>query len=160
MNKLDILKKMKIKAMKEKDTESKSILSVLQSDTQSIAKSDSNREIVDADIVKAAKTLINRNNKAINDITTASQTETDQSKHDVMTSNVATLTRENAILNEFVPQTKSSEEIHTIIDGLLSDLPEGDKVKSSMGKLMGKLKSYGDSMDMKVASKYLSQKLS
>jgi uncharacterized protein YqeY len=120
---IDKLKKMKIQAMRDKDADLKSILSVLHSDAQIIAKNDGNRDLTEDDITNAAKKLINRNNKAIVDI----ESNNKSADH---------LKKENEVLSEFLPEMYSEENTYLLIDDLLNN-SELDLVKSNMGKFMG-----------------------
>lgn len=135
---LQKLKAERIKAMKAKDTIAKNILSFLLSEAQKIAKSD-NREVTDSDVTKAAQSVIRKNQQTLD----AANTELPDIK------------REIEILETFLPTQYTDEQLHSIIDMLISKFPDEQRNRKIMGQLMGMLKEHGDMVDMGKASKYI-----
>ena len=132
----------KIKAMKDKDTIAKAILSLLHSDALNLAKKD-NRPITDKDIIRCAKTLIKRNNQTINEIKKA-------------TGNPAQLESEVKILLGYLPAQKDKEDIQDIVLGIIEKIPKEERTKKAQGGIMKQIKDkYGDAVDMSIASKYV-----
>jgi uncharacterized protein YqeY len=141
------LQKAKIEAMKSKDAVAKKLLSLLHSDALVMAKNDM-RELTDDDILKCAKSLIKRNKQAIVDVLKGH-------------GDISDLNTEIEILYGFLPAQKTEDEIKTIVDDILVDIPEEERTRKVQGKIMKQLVTeYGDSVDMGIASKYIGTKLS
>jgi len=62
---------------------------------------------------------------------------------------------EAAELAEFLPKKMSEEALKAELDKIIAALPEEERNNKSRGKIMGQLKSLGDSVDMGMASKLL-----
>ena len=141
------LQKAKIEAMKSKDAVAKKLLSLLHSDALVMAKKDM-RKLTDDDILKCAKSLIKRNKQAIVDVLKGH-------------GDISDLNTEIEILYGFLPAQKTEDEIKTIVDDILVDIPEEERTRKIQGKIMKQLVTeYGDSVDMGIASKYIGTKLS
>lgn len=141
------LKDLKIKAMKDRDSTAKGILSVLHSDSLANAKKD-NREVTDQDIIKSAKSLIKKNEQVIADLIKRNATGP-----------VAKLECELEILKEFLPKQMTENEIISEVDKILSDMPEEERIRKNQGTIMKELKKFGDSINMGIASKYVASML-
>ena len=143
---IDKLLKDKIAAMKENNVIAKKILSLLHSDALSMAKKEM-RLVISNDVVTCAKTLIKRNKQAIIDVQKGK-------------GNTSELEKEIEILYSFLPAQKSEEEIKNIIDTMLSAIPPEERTRKIQGKIMKQLVTeYAESIDMGIASKYISEKL-
>ena len=144
------LKEDRIKAMKERDIITKSILSVLHSDSLSLAKKEM-RDVTEQDIITSAKTLIKRNEQTIKLV---------ESKKDMQLLDKLTDARkEILILQKFLPVQMTDEEIKIEVDNILKTIPEDDLIKKNQGIIMSQLKKFGDSINMGIASKYVTSKL-
>lgn len=141
MSKLDKLKQARIKAMKDKDTITKSILSYLQSEAQVVAKEEL-RDINDIDITEIAKALIKKN----------------QSLIDLGASNIDELNKENSILSEYAPQKFDESKLQSLIDELIEGLSENDRGNGMIKRIMPELNKYGDMVDKRLASQYINKK--
>lgn len=141
------LQELKVRAMKNRDTIAKNILSLLHSDALNLAKKET-RLLTGEDIVKAAKTIIKRNRQAIIDVEKGHGDPSD-------------LNTEITILQKFLPTQKSEEEIKVIIDTIIEQIPEGERSRKIQGKIMKQIKDeHGDAVDMGIAAKHLGGKLS
>jgi len=139
------LKQDRIKAMKEKDDIAKSILSVLYSEALSIAKKEM-RDVTDSDIIKSAKLLIKRNKQTLDLIKD--------------NDNIVKLISENEILETYLPVQMTEEEVHKAVDIIIDTLGIKNLERKHQGMIMKELKLLGDIVDMSIASKYISGKLS
>jgi hypothetical protein len=141
------LKKMKIEAMKTKDDVIKSILSLLHSDALVHAKKEL-RDVCDADIIKASKTLIKKNEQTITLI---------EKQKSVLPGSIIV---EQMVLKEFLPVQLTEDEIKKFADAVLNDLNEDELIRKNQGTIMKILKKlYGDTINMGIAAKYVSGKL-
>lgn len=124
---------------KKSDPEKSTILAMLLDATQKIAKADGNREANEKDLLAAAKRELKMAHQSIDAGIDVGNTV--------------------AILEVFIPKTKSPEETKTIVDALIAALPE--KNPKLMGKVMGSLKKeYGDELNMGIASQMVKDALS
>lgn len=123
---------------KKTDPEKSTILAMLLDATQKIAKADGNREANEKDLLAAAKRELKMANQSIDAGIDVGNTV--------------------AILEVFIPKTKSPEETKSIVDGLVAALPE--KNPKLMGQVMGRLKKeYGDELNMGIASQMVKDAL-
>ena len=123
---------------KKTDPEKSTVLGMLLAAAQKIAKSDGNRDPIEQDILAAAKRELKMAQQSIDAGIDVGNTV--------------------AILEVFIPKTKSAEETKTIVDALVAELPE--KNPKLMGKVMGSLKKeYGDELDMGIASQMVKDAL-
>ncbi|WP_028973292.1 GatB/YqeY domain-containing protein [Spirochaeta cellobiosiphila] len=67
---------------------------------------------------------------------------------------------EVVILKEFLPQKMSEEALTIEVKKIIESLSEEERTMKSKGKVMGQLKKFGDTVDMGMAAKLLSQLLS
>ena len=124
---------------KKTDPERSTILAMLLDATQKIAKADGNREPSEKDLLAAAKRELKMAHQSIDAGIDVGNTV--------------------AILEVFIPKTKSPEETKTIVDALIAELPE--KNPKLMGQVMGNLKKeYGDELNMGIASQMVKDALS
>lgn len=123
---------------KKTDPEKSTILAMLLDATQKLAKADGNREPNEKDLLAAAKRELKMAHQSLDaGIDVGNTVE---------------------ILEVFIPATKSPEETQAIVDTLIADLPE--KNPKLMGKVMGSLKkTYGDELDMGIASQMVTKAL-
>lgn len=123
---------------KKNDPEKSTILAMLLDATQKLAKSDGNREANEKDLLAAAKRELKMAQQSIDAGIDVGNTV--------------------AILQVFIPETKSPEETKAIVDALIAELPE--KKPQLMGKIMGSMKKeYGDALDMGIASQMVKEAL-
>lgn len=124
---------------KKSDPEKSTILAMLLDATQKIAKADGNRDADEKDLLAAAKRELKMAHQSIDAGIDVGNTV--------------------AILEVFIPKTKSPEETKTIVDALIAALPE--KNPKLIGKVMGSLKKeYGDELNMGIASQMVKDALS
>ena len=131
------LSEARVSAMKSGDTIAKSILSVLKSDADNLAKK-TLRETTDADVEASAKSLVKKINESGKLKGSLSEKET----------------AELEVLKAFVPKEASPEETKSKVDAMLAETGLDPKT-TPVGQLMGKVKSLG--VDMKIASEYLKE---
>ena len=141
------LKQARIKAMKDHDAIAKSILSVLYSEALTIAKKEI-RDVTDSDIIKSAKSLIKRNTQTLDLIKDKDNT--------IIT---LRLLSENGILETYLPEQLSEEEIHKAVDIIIDTLDIDTLERKHQGMIMKELKLLGDIVNMGIASKYVSSKI-
>ncbi len=123
---------------KKSDPEKSTILAMLLDATQKIAKSDGNREATEKDLLAAAKRELKMAHQSIDAGIDVGNTV--------------------AILEVFIPATRSPEETQAIVDALVAELPE--KNPKLMGQVMGRLKKeYADALDMGIASQMVKKAL-
>lgn len=123
---------------KKTDPEKSTVLGMLLAAAQKIAKSDGNRDPIEQDILAAAKRELKMAHQSIDAGIDVGNTV--------------------AILEVFIPKTKSAEDTKAIVDALIAELPE--KNPKLMGKVVGSLKKeYGDTLDMGIASQMVKDAL-
>ncbi len=116
---------------KKNDPEKSTVLGMLLDAAQKLAKADGNRQAEEKDILAAAKRELKMAHQSIDAGIDVGNTV--------------------AILEVFIPRTKSVEETQSIVDALITKLPE--KNPKLMGQVMGRLKKeYGDELDMGITS--------
>lgn len=122
-----------ITARKAKDTNAASILGMLVSATNAIAKE--HGEVTDDKAIGAVKKLMKQNQDVL-DILTHRGTSTEYDK----------LVAENAVLEVYLPAMANDTEVRAFIESAISH-------GKNMGQIMGALKqAYGQTVDMKMAS--------
>ncbi|WP_319476559.1 GatB/YqeY domain-containing protein [Marispirochaeta aestuarii] len=115
-------------------------------DTAKKAAKEENRETTEADFTAAVKKQIKAMEKTV---------ELVQANNGDTSSQVA----EIAIMREYLPPMMSEKELSAAIDRIMAEFPEEERIKKNQGKLMGRLKALGDSVDMGMAARILSGKL-
>ena len=144
MKLIDKVKADSISARKQKSPEA-AILGMLLSGALVSAKDSGNRDVVDEDVVKVAKKLSKQAEEVINIL--------DKNNKD---SSVAKAELE--VLSRYTPTTLSEQETQEAVDKVM--LETNATSMKDMGTVMALLKTdYGDAVDMKVASKYVKEKL-
>jgi len=134
-------------AMREKNNELKSILRMVMAKANDTAKADGNRETTDADVMSAIQKQIKQNKDVI---TLAKENDRDSDKDE----------REVEILMNYLPQQMSEEDIQTLVEGIVSELPEDKRNNKGRGIVMAKLRPYKDQLDMGKASQIAGKLLS
>lgn len=115
-------------------------------DTAQKAAKEQSREATEADFTAAVKKQIKAMEKTV-ELVKANNGDTDAQEAEI------------AIMREYLPPMMGEAELSAKIDTLLAELPHEERVKKNLGKLMGKLKALGDSVDMGMAAKILGEKL-
>ncbi|WP_319562548.1 GatB/YqeY domain-containing protein [Marispirochaeta sp.] len=115
-------------------------------DTAKKAAKEQNREATEADFTAAVKKQIKAMEKTV-ELVKANNGDTSKQEAEIV------------IMREYLPPMMGEAELSAEIDKLLGELPKEERIKKNQGKLMGKLKALGDSVDMGVAAKILSEKL-
>ncbi len=105
-----------------------------------------NREVTDSDITPAIKKQIKQNEGAIELIKTNGG---DASKWEA----------ELAMLKEYLPLQMTEEETRVKVMEALATIPEAERTKKAMGRIIGMMKQF-DNIDMSVVSKILGKELS
>ncbi len=124
---------------KKTDPEKSTVLAMLLDAAQKIAKADGNRQANEKDILAAAKRELKMAHQSIDAGIDVGNTV--------------------AILEVFIPETRSPEETAAIVTGIVAELPE--KNPQLMGQVMGRLKKeYGETLDMGLASQLVKKALS
>jgi len=134
-------------AMREKNNELKSILRMVMAKANDTAKADGDRDTSDADVMSAIQKQIKQNKDVIE---IAKENGRDASKDE----------KEVEILMNYLPQQMTEEEIQTLVEGIVSELPEDKRNNKGRGIVMGKLKPYKDQLDMGKASQIAGKLLS
>lgn len=99
------------------------------------------REVTDKDLVSAVKKEIKQFTDAIDLI---KKNNGDSSSHE----------KNIALLKEYLPPQMSEEELRHHIDEAIASLPEDQRIKKAMGKVIGYLKQF-DNIDMGAATKII-----
>jgi len=123
---------------KKTDPKKSVILAMLLDAAQKLAKADGNRETNESDLLTAAKRELKMAHQSI---------EAGIDVGDTV-----------AIIEVFLPKTKSTEETRIIVEAMIAELPE-EKPKL-MGRIMGSLKKeYGAELDMGIAAQMVKNAL-
>jgi uncharacterized protein YqeY len=115
-------------------------------DTAKKAAKDQNREATEADFTAAVKKQIKAMEKTV-ELVQANNGDTSSQEAEI------------AIMREYLPPMMNEEELGAAIDRIIAEIPEEERIKKNQGKLMGRLKALGDSVDMGMAARILSGKL-
>ncbi len=91
-------------AMKARNTVAKTVLTTLLGELETAAKRDQCTEITDETVVKLCKKFVAANIEVID-----------------LRSNVEQLTKENVVLNEFIPKQLTKRELYAIIESINAD---------------------------------------
>lgn len=120
------------------------VYKMLVADAKKIAK-EATREAVEDDLLAAARRQVKETENAVDLIRKGG-------------GDVAKYEAELAVLREFLPPALDEAAIAAAVDAAVAALPEAERNKKSMGKLMAALKDR-PGMDMKIASRLIGQKL-
>jgi len=131
--------------MRKSDPKRADVLGLIL-DTAKKAAKEQNREATEADFTAAVKKQIKAMEKTV-ELVQANNGDTSSQEAEI------------AIMREYLPPMMSEEELGAAIDRILAELPEEERIKKNQGKLMGRLKALGDSVDMGMAARILSGKL-
>lgn len=146
---LDQIKKDSLVARKARETDKATLLSTLYSEASMVGKNDGNRESTDAEVVQVVKKFI----KGIDEILTRSASELG------LSSTRAKAIKEKEILETYLPQQLSEEELAIQIDAIIVKQHINEIKK--MGLVMKTLKERFDGQyDGKVASEIIKGRLS
>lgn len=136
----DDLKKRRMQAMKNKDTETVSLLGTLLAEA-----SKANKEPSDDEVLKTVKKFLQGTEETIEALESR---DLDASKQH----------KEKAVLEEMLPKQMSESEIEEAVEKAIEQT--GAQTPKDMGKVMGELKQYGQTLDMKTASAKVKDRLS
>ena len=132
---INLLRKKMMKAKKDNPEKGK-VLSAFLSQAQLIAKNDGNREVSEEDIIKAVK----------KEVKMAEQAKASGAPYSEWTF---------VLSKEFLPKTMSEYETELAVEMAISTLKQ-----VNIGKVMQLLnKEYGDTLDKKLASNIIKEKL-
>ena len=112
-------------AMKSKDSSTLDTLRVLWAQIRN-TEIDKKEELSDAEVVQAVQRQVKQLGDALNDFTAAARADL-----------VDKTTKEIALLQSYLPAQLSDEELSSIVETVLSGLP--DAVKGNFGAVMGKV---------------------
>ena len=134
-----------IEARKARNAEKSAFLSTLLSEVERIGKDNGNRQTTDEEAVKVVKKFVKNAEETI--------AVGEKSGKDVSASK-----REVEILNGYLPQQLTAEQLTVIISAIVETLPE--KSPKATGKIMSELKAnYNGQYDGKMASDLVKQLL-
>ena len=115
-------------------------------DTAKKAAKEENRDATENDFIAAVKKQIKAMEKTV-ELVRANGADTSEQEAEI------------AIMREYLPPMMSEAELSAEIEKILQGIPEDERIKKNQGKLMGKIKALGDSVDMGTAARILSGKL-
>ena len=115
-------------AKKDGNKEKALVLTSFLENAQKIAKADGNREVTDKDLIDGVK----------REIKMAEQSKAAGAPFSQMVFDLG---------NEMLPKQMSERELRVTIESII-----GDMEKPNMGLIMKELKTFGDSVDMKMAN--------
>lgn len=135
-------------AMKAHDTKRRDILRQVHTELKAI-EVDERREIVEADVDAMIKRVLKQTKETLEGSIKAG---TNQERTD-------TLTKQVAILEEYLPRQVSGDELMALIDTVLAET--GATTKKEMGRVMGALtQKTGGNFDKAAAAAELGKRLS
>ena len=124
-----------LNAKREGDKEKSLILTTFLENAQKIAKADKNREIVDKDLIEGVK----------REIKMAEQSKAAGAPYSELVFELG---------KDFLPKQMTERELRVTIEAIVSDLDT-----PNMGLIMKELKTFGDSVDMKLANTIIKEVL-
>ena len=127
-------------AMKAGDTARRDVLRTLVSDIKNQTVN-AGKEITEDIVIKCIQKSVKQHNDSIDQFQSANRS--DLASKEVL---------ERDILNSYLPEMATEEEIKTLIDGMTQSI---QPIKKNMGLFMKGLSS--PTIDKKIASKYLNQ---
>ena len=134
-------------ARKNKQTNVVSFLSTMYSDVIAFGKNNGNRETTDAECIKIPKNFQSKTEEVIDLLNKKDPSKVLEYKNKI------------ELIQKYIPQQLSEDELNSIIDKYVSELPTVDK--KSIGILMNRLKNeHAGTYDGKLASKIIKEKLS
>lgn len=137
---IEKIKEARLAAMKSKDAEKTSFLTILYSEVAMFGKNNGNRETTDEEAIKVLKKFVKGAEETI-EIGEKNGRDVSKSKLEL------------EILAEYLPKQLSEQDLKLIVDSFVAKLPDNEKNKKSMGKVMSYLKTnYGGQYDGKMAS--------
>lgn len=122
-------------AKKEGNKEKALVLTTFLENAQKIAKADKNREIVDKDLIEGVK----------REIKMAEQSKAAGAPYSELVFELG---------KDFLPKQMTERELRVTIEAIVSDLDT-----ANMGLIMKELKTFGDSVDMKLANTIIKEVL-
>ena len=133
-------------ARKNKQTNVVSFLSTMYSDVIAFGKNNGNRETTDAEAIKILKNFQSKTEEVIDLLNKKDPSKVLEYKNKI------------ELIQKYIPQQLSEDELNLIIDKYVSELPAIDK--KSIGVLMNRLKNeHAGTYDGKLASKIIKEKL-
>lgn len=133
-------------ARKNKQTNVVSFLSTMYSDVIAFGKNNGNRETTDAEAIKILKNFQSKTEEVIDLLNKKDPSKVLEYKNKI------------ELIQKYIPQQLSEDELNLIIDKYVSELPVIDK--KSIGVLMNRLKNeHAGTYDGKLASKIIKEKL-
>jgi len=140
MSVISDIKAARVSALKNKQKDVASFLSFVIGSLEAIGKNAGNRETTDDEAIAAIKKIIQKNNEIL-----------EVSKSEATN---ASLSFQNEILELYLPQMVSEDDLRAFINSISLDNP-------NKGLYMKEVKAkYGQSVDMKLAGKIIDEKLS
>jgi len=137
---IEKIKEARLAAMKSKDAEKTSFLTILYSEVAMFGKNNGNRETTDEEAIKVLKKFVKGAEETI-EIGEKNGRDVSKSKLEL------------EILAEYLPKQLSEQDLKLIVDSFVAKLPDNEKNKKSIGKVMSYLKTnYGGQYDGKIAS--------
>ena len=137
---IEKIKQERLAAMKSKDAEKTSFLTILYSEVAMFGKNNGNRETTDEEAIKVLKKFVKGAEETI-EIGEKNGRDVSKSKLEL------------EILAEYLPKQLSEQDLKLIVDSFVAKLPDNEKNKKSIGKVMSYLKTnYGGQYDGKIAS--------
>ena len=133
------LKKRRMQAMKDKDSDTVSLLGTLLAEA-----SKQDKEPTDEQVLRTVKKFVQSTDETISAMESRG---VDASKQYA----------EKTLLEDILPKQMSEADIAAAVDEAIAET--GAQTGKDMGKVMGKLKAYGAQIDMGVASRITKDKL-
>ena len=140
---IDKLREDFLQYRKDRNEAASKLLSLVVSEADKVGKADGSRKPTDAEVIQVIKKMINANKEVIKLIKPAEE-GSGKENSDVFKA-------ENKILNQYVPQQMTEEEIRETIDLIIVD--EGMEDMKSLGLVMSIMKREHTGLyDGKIAS--------